>query len=415
MVFVSLCVRAAILWLGGVVCLFLSGCAQWGGRVLENNHVAFNEAVADSMDKQMLLNVVRISKSDSTQWLMVSSINVNTSVSANAGADVGSAAPNTSGVAKSGNFGGSFNYTPNITYIPRQGEELANEMMSPVPVESIEKMVSAGWPISWVIFLTCERFQGISSFDVTFGTTMGLDDPKFGRLLELMDILQKKQLISLSLTPQGITWNDHPIPESEITLDRIIQSEKDYTLYRKRPDGAGYDLVSIASVPVFTVYAGATKFPEGKELCQMLELPGGGDYRMVSVENAPIEGKRLSIRTRSLAALMRLMSYGVDAEAGASDPRPDVDSPTELWKRMQQVDYSIYNAAHDVRAVFRVHRDTSMPENSTVAVSYDGDWYSISEKDGTSKAIFALVTDLYNLQVKSDSSIAPVLTIPVGR
>lgn len=405
-----------ILWLGGIVCLFLSGCAQWGGRVLENNHVAFNEAVADSMDKQMLLNVVRISKSDSTQWLMVSSINVNTSVSANAGADVASAtAPSTPGVTSSGNFGGSFNYTPNITYIPRQGEELANELMSPVPVDSIEKMVSAGWPISWVIFLTCERFQGISSFDVTFGTTMGLDDPKFGRLLELMDILQRKQLISLSLTPQGITWNDHPIPDSEVTLDRIIQSEKDHTLYRKRPDGAGYDLVSIASVPVFTLYQGVTDTPEGKELCQMLELPGPGDYRLVSVENAPVEGKRVSIRTRSLAALMRLMSHGVDAEVEAADPSPDVNTPEELWKHMQHVEYSSYDARHDIRSVFRIHRNTSMSDEASVEVMCDGDWYSIREKDITSKAIFALVTDLYNLQVKSENNIAPVLTIPVGR
>lgn len=411
----NLYVRTPILWLGGIVCLLLSGCAQWGGRVLENNHVAFNEAVADSMDKQMLLNVVRISKSDSTQWLMVSSINVNTSVSTSVNGNVDAVTPPGLGVDGGGGVGGSFNYTPNITYIPRQGEELANELMSPVPVDSIEKMVSAGWPISWVIFLTCERFQGISSFDVTFGTTMGLDDPKFGRLLELMDILQRKQLISLSLTPQGITWNDHPISDSEVTLDRIIQSEKDHTLYRKRPDGAGYDLVSIASVPVFSLYQGVTDTPEGKELCQMLELPGPGDYRLVSVENAPVEGKRVSIRTRSLAALMRLMSHGVDAEVEAADPSPDVNTPEELWKHMQHVEYSTYDARHDIRSVFRIHRNTSMSDEASVEVMCDGDWYSIREKDITSKAIFALVTDLYNLQVKSENNIAPVLTIPVGR
>lgn len=407
--------KARWAWVGGLLAVVLSGCAQWGGRVLENNHVAFNEAVADSMDKQMLLNVVRISKSDSTQWLMVSSINVNTSVSATAGANIDSEAASVPGVTSGGNFGGSFNYTPNITYIPRQGEELANELMSPVPVDSIEKMVSAGWPISWVIFLTCERFQGITSFDVTFGSSMGLDDPKFGRLLELMDILQRKQLISLSLTPQGITWNDHPIPDSEVTLDRIISSEKDQTLYRKRADGAGYDLVSIASVPVFTIYPGAEQNAEGRELCQMLELPGPGDYRVVSVENAPVEGTRVSVRTRSLAALMRLMSYGVDAEVEAPNPSPDVDTPEELWRRMQHVNYAEYDAAHDIRAVFRIHRDTSMSDDASVEVKCDGDWYSIREKDITSKAVFALVTDLYNLQVNSENNIAPVLTIPVGR
>ena len=400
---------------GSGFAILLAGCAQWGGRVLESNHVAFNEAVAESMDKQMLLNVVRLSKCNSTQWLMVSSINVNTSVSANGNASIDSEAASVPGVTSGGGVGGSFNYTPNITYIPRQGEELAKEMMSPVPVDSIEKMVSAGWPISWVVFLTCERVQGITSFDVTLGTSLGLDDAKFGRLLELLDILQEKQMISLSLTPQGITWNDRPIPESEVTLDRLIHSESEHILYRKRPDGAGYDLVSIASVAVFSIYEGAMSLPEGKELCQMLDLPGAGDYRLVSVENAPVEGKRLSIRTRSLAALMRLMSYGVDAEIEAPDPVPDVDTPKELWRHMQAVDFSTYDAAHDVRAIFRIHRDSSRPEGASVMVESGGDWYSILDKDMTSKSVFALVTDLYNLQVKSDNAIAPVLTIPVGR
>ena len=396
-------------------CLFLTGCAQWGGKVLENNHVAFNEAVADSMDKQMLLNVVRMSKGNSTQWLMVSSINVNTSVSAAVNGNVDAVTPPGLGASGGGGVGGNFNYTPNITYIPRQGEELAKEMMSPIPVESIEKMVSAGWPISWVLFLACERFQGVNSFDVTLGTAMGLDDAKFGRLLELMDHLQRKQLISMSLTPQAITWNDRPVPDSEVNLDRILQSEKDRIFYNKRTDGAGYDLISIASVPVFTVYPKAMNTMEGKELCQMLELPGAGDYRMVSVENCPIEGKRISIRTRSLSALMRLMSYGVDAAVESPDPTPDVDTPEELWKLMQTVDFSAYDATQDVRAVFRIHRDASRPDGSSVMVDYAGDWYSILDKDKTSKSIFALVTDFYNLQVKSDNSIAPILTIPVGR
>ena len=60
--------------------LFISGCAQWGANVLEENHVAFNTAVCQAMDSQMLLNIVRMSMEEPTQWMMVSSINVNTSV-----------------------------------------------------------------------------------------------------------------------------------------------------------------------------------------------------------------------------------------------------------------------------------------------------------------------------------------------
>ena len=39
-----------------------TGCARWGGQILEDNHVAFNTSVSDAMDRQMLLNIVRMSK-----------------------------------------------------------------------------------------------------------------------------------------------------------------------------------------------------------------------------------------------------------------------------------------------------------------------------------------------------------------
>lgn len=109
-----------------------------------------------------------------------------------------------------------------------------------------------------------------------------------------------------------------------MNLDRPIQSEKDQIYYHQRRNGAGYDLISIPSVPVFTLYSGALHLPDGKELCQMLE-------------------------------------------------------------------------------------------GSLVMVQSGGDWYSILDKSKVSKSVFAMGTDFYNLQVKSDKSIAPVLTIPVGR
>lgn len=101
------------------------------------------------MDSQMLLNIVRMSMEEPTQWMMVSSINVNTSVG---GTLSGGVTIPSSGFV-SGTSGGatSFTYTPNITMIPKQGEQLARELMSPIPVSSIESMVSASWPMSWVI------------------------------------------------------------------------------------------------------------------------------------------------------------------------------------------------------------------------------------------------------------------------
>jgi hypothetical protein len=50
-----------------------------------------------------------------------------------------------------------------------------------------------------------------------------------------------------------------------------------------------------------------------------------------------------------------------------------------------------------------------------VSVFYRGDWYWIDTRDITARRVFALVRDLFDLQVKAGSETQPVLTVPVGR
>ena len=391
--------------------LFIGGCAQWGANVLEENHVAFNTAVCQAMDSQMLLNIVRMSMDEPTQWMVVSAINVNTRVG---GSLTGGVTIPSSGFV-GGSTGGAttFEYTPNITMIPRQGEQLARELMAPIPVSSIESMVSASWPISWVVFLTCEQFQTVSSFDVTRGFPIQAHDHRFGRLMMLFDELQSKQLISLSLASLPVIWNQKPIPAAEVGLGSVVSAKKDRSALKAREDGT-YDYISIESVPVFTLYEGIQNDPHGLEMLKLLELPPEpGNYRMVSVEN-PLPGARVSMRTRSLAALLRLLSFGVDNSANAPMPDLDIDTPIELWNRIaSQSDVKSDMGLH-VNAVFRVHRGASVPSNATVSVAFRGESFWIESNDVTTKEVFALARDLYDLQVKSGNEATPVLTIPVG-
>ncbi len=394
-----------------VVLLASSGCAQWGAQVLEDNHTAFNTAVADSMDSQMLLNVVRLSQDAPTQWMTVSAINVNTSV--RGGINGKSVIPSSGIVSGEAGGFGEFIYTPNITYIPRQGEQLARELMSPIPVASIESMVSASWPISWVVFLTCEQVQGVSSFDVTRGFGVTVRDARFGRMMQLFDELQTKELVSLSLASMPVTWNTTPIAAAQVTLGAVVAAKDNRATLR--PSGEGtFDYISIEHAPVITSYPGIEADPAGKELLAMLELPlSAGSFRMISVES-PVNGSGVSVRTRSLSALLRLMSFGVDRTAHGSGPHPDIDTPRELWSRLAAGHYAGADLSEHVNSVFRVHRGASAPATACVKVHYRGDWYWIDQEDQTSKEVFALMRDLFDLQVTNGASQTPVLTIPVG-
>ena len=396
-----------------VACVLPAACAQWGAGVLRENHVAFNTSVSEAMDSQMLLNIVRLSRDEPTQWMTVSAINVNTSVGV---APSGKATIPASGIV-SGEVGGAanFTYTPNITFVPRQGEQLANELMSPIPVSSVEHMVSASWPISWVFFLACERVQEVDSFDVTSGFGIRATDGRFARLMQLFDALQARQDISLSQVPMPFVWNRKPIAETEFNLGRVIDGKRERAALVPR-DSGGLDFVSIEAAPVLTVYPGAERSTEGQELLRILNVGDQpGSFRLVGLEGQ-LQGHYITLRTRSLAALLRLLSFGVDRERHAPPPPDNVDAPGELWRLMvaNTGDGAVDLSPH-VNAVFRVQRGGAAPDDAPVKVFHRGDWYWIDAQDQTARKVFALVRDLFDLQVKSGGETQPVLTVPVGR
>ena len=388
----------------------ITGCAKWGGRILEENHVEFNTSVSDAMDRQMLLNIVRMSKDKPVQWMIVSAINVQATVGANV---QGLATFPSNGLAENEAGGGlSVNYTPNITYIPRQGEQLAREMMSPIPVSTIESMVSASWPISWVLFLTAEQVQNIRSFDVTRTNGFVTHSKQFGRLMQLFNMLEKKQLVSLSEVPTQITWNPNPLTKESVDIGDIMRSKTDRSGFIARPDGM-YDYKSIESVAVLTIDPAIEKTPDGVEFLSVLGLTtGDSNYRMLSsVDIWP--GKTFSIRTRSFTAVMRLLSMGVDSDVDGPPPPVFLDTAEELFSKMANAPDGS-DLTENMDAIFRVHCTSARPKEALVSVLYRDQWYWIDENDFTSRCIFAMTRDMYDLQVKNEVLNAPVLTLPVG-
>ena len=397
---------AGLPWAAGLP----AGCARWGAAVLEDNHVAFNTSVAEAMDRQMLLNIVRMSKRRPTQWMIVSLINVQSTVGAGATGTVTVPTGGAVGGATGGSL--SFTYTPNITLVPQQGERLARELMSPIPVSTVERLVSAGWPLPLVTLMCIEKIGNVEGFDVSSGEGIALDGPDFGRLLQIMRNLESRHLLSLSQVPEAITWNAEPIPRTDVTVDRIISSSKGGGAFVRLPDG-NYDYRTIERIPVITFYDGIGSAPEAPELQRMLGLPAReGSYRMVSSEDI-WPGETLSIRARSFVATLHLLAMGVDEEPGTPPPPTDIDTEAELYERMAQATAE-QDLSRSVRAVFRVCCGESKPGDALVAVNDGRHWYWIDPKDRTSRVLFAMVRDMYDLQITSEAQSTPVLTLPVG-
>ena len=402
--------RAGMLVLAAALAAAAGGCAKWGASALEDNHVAFNSAVATAMDRQMLLNIVRMSQQQPTQWMNVTIINVQTTVGAGSS---GALAVPSDGMVSGGAAGNlNFSYTPNITMVPQQGERLARELLSPIPVSTVERLVSAGWPLAVVVVLAVEKFDRVDSFDVTSDRKIQLCNDDFGRILEALYSLSGKRLISLSQVPEPVVWNADPIPREQVTVDHIVRASAAEASFVRRPDG-NYDYRTVERVPVLTFYEGVQETPEGRYLDGALNLKvEPGSYRIVASEGDG-NGTTLPLRTRSFSATLNLMSPGVDASPEAPDPPADVDTQEEFFAMLDSLppgaDLSRY-----MTALFRVRCSKERPTEAAISVHDGRHWYWIHQKDRSSRACFCMVRDMYDLQVTAEGQASPVLTLPVG-
>ena len=218
--------------------------------------------------------------------------------------------------------------------------------------------------------------------------------------------------MSLSLVPRALTWNPVGIPPEGVTLERIVDARKANAEFVRRSDGA-FDYAVTGWVPVLTLNAGVESDAEGIELCKLLGIAAEpGSIRIVGSEEARGDSM-IAVRTRSFSNMLQLLSLGVERAPGMAEPPASLDSPEELYGAMPvpSVGRELENF---MRAVFRVRCGTSVPEGAEITVRERGRWYWIESTDTSSLLIFAMLRDLYDLQVKSEGYPGPVLTLPVG-
>lgn len=61
-----------------------------------------------------------------------------------------------------------------------------------------------------------------------------------------------------------------------------------------------------------------------------------------------------------------------------------------------------------------VRHSSDKPACAAVAVKHRGYWFYIDDRDHSSKATFALLTQLFELRASGGAGRGPVLTLPVG-
>jgi hypothetical protein len=342
----------------------LNGCTIIGPSAVHSGRLAYNEAVIQTDNQQMLLLAVRSRYGERSNLLSVDSITANVSVTTKAGIEAG--------VGNNDNYAGnlvpisagvSYEENPTISYTPVGGEQYAQRLMSPVSVTSLAQFTNNMVKPAPVYYALVSGINGIYNPD--FLSDAETHDKRFDRIVTIMTKLSRAHRLN---------WVQDP-------------GEKDH-----------FSIVISHYSPEYK--------DEVNELLTLLGLavPKPGASRIAVPVSLALDGRDsggIGITTRSVYQLLEILSGAVEVpeQDEASGVAVDYPPPGGVGKHLH------------------VHFSTTEPQHAFVAVRYRGGWFYIDEKDHTSKQYFRLLTTLLSINIAENTSrgaSAPILTVPVS-
>ena len=345
--------------------LLLAGCAVVGPEAIRSGRLAYNEAIKETSNQQMLMVLVHNRYDETHQLLNVSSVTANVRISSQAQVQTGFG----DGDDYAGNlvpFSGGFIYeeNPTISYQPVSGEAYLRQITSPLPLSLFTAVTHAQPNPEYTYDILLSSVNGIRNTEFLYYDQQ--DDPRFDRFVELMTELTHRH---------SLNWAEVPDKKHVARLVIIPDSERSIQLVTELLDLLGIGHLSaqdgIWSIPVYKGY-----------------------------ERQTSDG--ITITTRSVWDLMEIITGSVEVpvEDDRSGAAVDFPRPGRAGRQLH-----IYFAE-------------SKPEKAYIAVEHRGGWFYIDETDKATKRYFKLLSSLWSavMSLSLDSSTSmPVLTVPVSR
>ena len=117
------------------VALFVSGCSVVGPAAISNGRTAYNEAITDTNNQQILMIAIHNRYEETGSMLAVASVTANVRFTARTGIQLGFGDDdNYAGSLVPFSGGAVYEENPTISYTPVHGEKYARQVMSPVPL-----------------------------------------------------------------------------------------------------------------------------------------------------------------------------------------------------------------------------------------------------------------------------------------
>ncbi len=352
-----------------------------GGRT------AYNQAVQNTTNQELLLNLVRLRYSDTPCFLEVNSVTTQFTSTRKLSPSIKIVKGNDP-VTLGGEL--TWQSQPTIQYAPLKGKDFAIQLMHPMSLSIIQGLIYTGWDVDRVFRLLVQSMVEIPNALDASGP-IPQDPPRYQQFLEVVQLLRHFQLMG-----QLQVGVDH-IP-SQKEKEREEEKEEEKGKEKKKLMRAKPNIMQL-SFP--------SEGTEAKRLAEILEEveSSNGKY-ILNMKQDFNERAKLGIMTRSLLSCMYYLSLGIQV--------PEKDIFLGKVGHTHYKDGRHFNWNEVVGDLITIHSSSTYPQNAYLSVEYRGHWFYIDDSDINSKRTFVLLQQIYNLQSKQSDQEPPLLSIPLA-
>lgn len=410
-----------------VAMVILQGCTV-GPKLYKTSFTQYNDAVRNTLDEQMLANLVRMRYLESPIFLQVSSLNTSFSVGGNIGAD--GTFPSGGSNSFGANIGGSYSENPTISFSMPESQAYYGRLLAPLSADQVTSLVLAGFDSELVFRTTVRGINGLKNLNAEFDSSLKepLAHARFRETLSLIKKLRADGIIDLELGGKETFWS------SPVTIDK--SSDISQVLLLGAASYAMSNDAEIVSYPDGTwqthkyekhmALRFAPSSETSKEAQQLKELlglkPDHNNFSIVEAEMVNAEKARgilgqspgaldpnvvwmeIGLRGRSMFEILQVASKEVQVPAEDIEKgKATAQQPQHLESQTNATDWLVIKSSK------------SMPSNSSLRIEYKGYWFYIDDTDLQSRETFAMLTAIYAVVGGTVPGAHPVLTLPVGR
>ncbi|MDR2576922.1 MAG: hypothetical protein LBC42_02630, partial [Puniceicoccales bacterium] len=186
----------------------LAGCRSVGPSAIRREHANFNEAIAQTLDEQLLTNLVRMRYLETFLFLDVGTVTDSRNCTLKAGLENNTkiyCQPHHLTLDLDPVLGGALSQTATVTYTPMQGINFVKRLFAPVPLPVVLNAIQSGWSANRVFRIFVERINYLHNAPTASGPTpiLSPEYEQFAEMTQIMAALLRDDVLTMGIAPDG--------------------------------------------------------------------------------------------------------------------------------------------------------------------------------------------------------------------